>query len=90
MRKASGFPAQTALLSSPRLGWKAQPSSRAEGVSQGGSPRKGEAFPHSRRQSRFGMLPFGDFDATLSHAVAGLNLFVFGEKIEQDAKNGRS
>ena len=51
--------------SSPRLGWKAQPSSRAEGVSQGRSPRKGEAFPHSRRQSRFGMLPFGDFDATL-------------------------
>jgi hypothetical protein len=23
------------------------------------------AFPHSRRQSRFGTLPFGDFDATL-------------------------
>ena len=65
MRKASGFPAQTASLSSPRLGWKAQPSSRAEGFSQGGSPRKGEAFPHSRRQSRFGMLLFGDFDATL-------------------------
>ena len=30
------------LPSFPRLGWKAQPSSRAEGVSQGGSPRKGE------------------------------------------------
>ena len=48
--------------SSPRLGWKAQPSSRAVGVGHGGSPRKGEAFPHSRRQSRFGMLPFGDFE----------------------------
>ena len=58
-----GFPAQTASLLP--LGWKAQPSSRAEGVSQGGSPRKGEAFPHSRRQSRFAILPFGDFDATL-------------------------
>src|SRR5208337_5106228 len=53
------------LPSSPQLGWKAQPSSRAGGVSQGGSPRKGEAFPHGRRQSRFGMLHFGDFDATL-------------------------
>ena len=50
----------------PPLGWKAKPSSRAEGVSQGASPRKGEAFPHSRRQSRFGMSPFGDFDATLA------------------------
>jgi hypothetical protein len=36
------------------------------------------------------MLPFGDFDATLSNAAAGLNLLVFGEKIEQDAENGRS
>jgi hypothetical protein len=36
------------------------------------------------------MLPFGDFGATLSHAVAGLNLLVFGEKIEQDVENGRS
>jgi hypothetical protein len=35
------------------------------------------------------MLPFGDFDATLSNAVAGLNLLVFGEKIEQDAENRR-
>ena len=52
------------LPSSPRLGWKAQPSSRVEGVSQGGGPRKGEAFPHSRRQSRLGMLSLGDFDAT--------------------------
>ena len=26
----------------PRLGWKAEPSSRAEGASQGGNPRKGE------------------------------------------------
>jgi len=59
------------LPSFPRLGWKAQPSSRAEGVSQGGSPRKGEAFPHSRRRSRFGMLPFGDFDATLGHVRRG-------------------
>jgi hypothetical protein len=42
------------LPSSPRLGWKAKPSSRGQGVSQGGSPRKGEAFPHIRRQSRFG------------------------------------
>ena len=54
--------------SSPRLGWKAQPSSRAVGVGHGGSPRKGEAFPHSRRQSRFGMLLFGDFNTIL---VAG-------------------
>src|SRR5208337_296950 len=46
--------------SSPRVGWKAEPSSRPEGVRQGGSPRKGEAFPHSRRQSRFGMLRCGD------------------------------
>ena len=49
----------------PPLGWKAEPSSRAEGVGQGAGPRKGEAFPHSRRQSRFGILPFGDFDAAL-------------------------
>jgi general secretion pathway protein A len=52
------------LPAAPRLGWKAQPSSRVEGVSQGGGPRKGEAFPHSRRQSRLGMLSLGDFDAT--------------------------
>jgi hypothetical protein len=52
----------------PPLGWKAKPSSRAEGVSQGASPRKGEAFPHSRRQSRFGILTFGRFDSTLPHA----------------------
>jgi hypothetical protein len=58
----------------------AQPSSRAGGVSQGGSPRKGEAFPHSRWQSRSGMLPFGDFGATLGgkwgktsrHVVCGI------------------
>ena len=30
------------LPPSPRLGWKAEPSSRAEGASQGGNPRKGE------------------------------------------------
>jgi hypothetical protein len=30
------------LPSCPRLGWKAQPSSRVEGVGQGGDPRKGE------------------------------------------------
>ena len=54
---------QPPFFPSARL--EGSPSSRAKGVSQGGSPRKGEAFPHSRRQSRFGMLPFGDFDATL-------------------------
>ncbi|MGA9058178.1 MAG: hypothetical protein WB763_16890, partial [Terriglobia bacterium] len=48
---------------------KAQPSSRAEGVSQGGSPRKGEAFPQSSRQTRLGMLPFKDFDATLGRTI---------------------
>ena len=63
VRKASGFPPQTASILP--LGWKAEPSSRAEGVSQGRSFRKGEAFPHIRRQSRFGMLPFADFDASL-------------------------
>jgi len=31
----------------------------------GGGPRKGAAFPQVRRQSRFGVLPFEDFDATL-------------------------
>jgi len=51
------------------FGWKAQPSSRAEGGGHGVSPRKGEAFPHSRRQSRFGILPFGDFDPTLWPAL---------------------
>jgi hypothetical protein len=53
----------------PPLGWKAEPSSRAKGVSQGASPRKGEAFPHPSadgRQSRFGILTFGDFGATLA------------------------
>jgi len=35
------------------------------------------------------MLPFGDFDAILSHALASLNLLVFGEKIEQDAESRR-
>ena len=50
----------------PLLGWKAEPSSRAEGVGEGAGPRKGEAFPHSRRQSRFGILPFGGFDAALA------------------------
>jgi hypothetical protein len=49
-----------------RLEGGASPPSR--GVSQGLSPRKGEAFPHSRRQSRFGMLLFGDFNTIL---VAG-------------------
>jgi hypothetical protein len=72
VRKASGFPTQRSPPSSPRLGWKAQPSSRAEGVSQGGGPRKGEAFPHIRRQSRSGMLRFGDFDATLLRPASGL------------------
>jgi hypothetical protein len=48
----------------PRLGWKAQPSSRVGGISEGRT-RKGEAFPQSRRRSRFESLPFGDFDATL-------------------------
>src|SRR5208337_4536489 len=47
----------------PPLGWKAKPSSRAEGVGQGSGPRKGEAFPHIRRQSRFAILPFTDFNA---------------------------
>ena len=69
------------LPSSPRLGWKAQPSSRAEGVSQGGSPRKGEAFPHSRRQSRFGMLPFGDFDATLSVTLGSFEIWTGKQQI---------
>src|SRR5208337_1219874 len=64
-RKACGFRSQTALLLPPHLGWKAEPSSRVGGGSRGGSPRKGEALPHIRRQSRFGMLRFGDFDATL-------------------------
>ena len=65
------FSGADSLPSSPRLGWKAQPSSRPEGVSQGGSPRKGEAFPQSRRQSRFGILPFGDFDAILATKSPG-------------------
>src|SRR5208337_75095 len=60
------------LPCSPRLGWKAQPSSRVEGVSQGGGPRKSEAFPHIRRQSRMGMLPLGDFDATRNARRGGL------------------
>jgi len=38
----------------------------------GGSPRKGEAFPHSRRQGRFGMLRFGDFGRALTPAYAGV------------------
>jgi hypothetical protein len=63
VRKASGFPAQTASLlplgSAGRLSLPAEPR-----VSQGGGLRKGEAFPHVRRQSRFGTLPLGDFDAT--------------------------
>ena len=33
------------------------------------APRKGEAFPQIRRQSRFGILSFGDFDATLPITV---------------------
>ncbi|MGA2476505.1 MAG: hypothetical protein ABSF73_07785, partial [Terriglobia bacterium] len=45
----------------PRLGWKAEPSSRAEGKKGGCLRRKARGFPHSRRQSRF----FRDFDATL-------------------------
>ena len=31
----------------PPFGWKAEPSSRTEGVSWRASPRKGKAFPHS-------------------------------------------
>jgi hypothetical protein len=71
------------LPSSPRLGWKAEPSSRAEGVSQGEGPRKGKAFPQSRRQSRFGMLPFGDFDATLGRNA---NTTVFCAEITAGAE----
>jgi len=56
----------------PRLGWKAQPSSRVEGVSQGGGPRKAEAFRRRRRQNRLGMLSLGDFDATLPAARSTL------------------
>ncbi len=41
---------------------------QAEEVSEGGSPRKGQAFPQIGRQSRFGMSPYGDFDATLRRA----------------------
>ena len=54
----------------PPLGWKAKPSSRAEGVNQGSGPRKGEAVPHIRRQSRFAIFPFGDFDAALGYEEA--------------------
>jgi hypothetical protein len=61
VRKASGFPAKPAS-SLPPLGWKAEPSSRAEGF-RAETPRKGEAFPHSGRQSRVEMLPPGNFDA---------------------------
>ncbi|MGD0460775.1 MAG: hypothetical protein ABSC21_23900, partial [Terriglobia bacterium] len=43
-------------------GWKAEPSSRAEGKKGGCLRRKARGFPHSRRQSRF----FRDFDATLA------------------------
>jgi hypothetical protein len=49
----------------PWLGWMAGRSSRAEEVSQGGGPRKGQAFPHIRRQSRF----FRDFNATLTSSA---------------------
>ena len=53
----------------PSLGWKAQPSSREKGVSHGPGPRKGEAFSHGRRQSRFGILTFGDVDTTLTPSL---------------------
>ena len=54
----------------PPLGWKAQPSSRATGISQGAGPGKGKAFPHSRRQSRYGMLPFAGMTAASSAQVS--------------------
>jgi hypothetical protein len=42
------------------------PWGRGENVETRG---KGEAFPHGRRQSRFGILTFGDFDATLTASL---------------------
>jgi hypothetical protein len=36
--------------------------------------RKGQAFPQIRRRSRFEMLPFGDFDATLRGQSPSLTL----------------
>jgi len=59
------------LPSSARLDGSAfQPS--GGGLVGTQAPRKGEAFPHSRRQSRFGLLPFGSFDATLPQQPPGL------------------
>ena len=75
VRKASGFPGQTTSL--VPLGWKAEPSSRAERVSQGRSRQKGKAFPRVRRQSRFGTLPFGDFDAPPELELRGCEKIVF-------------
>ena len=61
MRKGFAFPKASALTTS-RLGWKAEPSSRA-GVQKGGClGRKARGFPHGRRQSRF----FRGIDATLA------------------------
>ena len=65
MRKGFAFPWGLCPDQPPPLGWKAEPSSRAE---EGGGEhgRKARGSPHSRRQSRFGVLPFADFDAILT------------------------
>ena len=65
MRKASGFPATLAPLRS--AGRRSLPAERV-GLVGTQAARKGGAFPHSRRQSRSGILRFGDFDATLGKA----------------------
>jgi hypothetical protein len=49
---------------SPRLGWKAQSSSRAEGSARVEAVAKAQPFPSADGQSRFGVLPFEDFEAT--------------------------
>ena len=72
LRKASGFPATPPPSFLPSAG---RPSLSAErrGLVGTYTPRKGEAFPQVRRQSRRGMLSFGDFDATVQHPFrAGL------------------
>ena len=57
LRKASGFPGQTVSLFGSPLGWKAEPSSRAEGVREGGGLEKAEPSRKSGGGAALGRYP---------------------------------